>query len=189
MLNSRNLNHLKGFTLLEMIISIGIFVLVATASSVLFNQALNAYRYTTSRMAAAREASLAMDWIVRDIRKKETIAPNIGTPFPIVTLPTNSDADEITIDPPNTEPGATTPVHYHLHVGDTRLWRETTDDGVHSLLAEHVVVGGLTFRYYDVNNNDWTNTPAFINTANRVEIIITTDVNGQRVTLYNVATR
>lgn len=182
----------KGFTLLEMVISIGIFVLVATASSVVFNQALIAYRYTTSRMAAAREAALAMDWIMREIRKKTTVIdvpggfPNIGTPFPIIA---NSDAAQITINHPPAEPGAITSIHYHLDAGDTRLWRERVNEpsSPHDLVA--VNINALNFRYYDVNNNDVTGQPANINTANKVEITITTQVNGQTVTLYNVADR
>jgi prepilin-type N-terminal cleavage/methylation domain-containing protein len=178
MLNSRNLNHLKGFTLLEMIISIGIFVLVATASSVLFNQALNAYRYTTSRMAAAREASLAMDWIVREIRPN----PNTGIVLPISTGGgLVSDGVQITLD---VVPNA---IHYHLHADGAlnTIQRETVDGlgNPHALLARNV--DSLIFGYFDADNEP----VGALDDAKTVEIIIRTRVNEQEFRLYRVIER
>jgi prepilin-type N-terminal cleavage/methylation domain-containing protein len=184
MLNSRNLNHLKGFTLLEMIISIGIFVLVATASSVLFNQALNAYRYTTSRMAAAREAGLAMEWIVRNIRPDAAgVSSTIST-----TGGDISNNVAITLVPPLVG----NKVYYHRHLADNTIQREelnrvTSVSVREDLLAENVV--SLSFAYFNLQNRDllaWGQDP---NGATAVEIIIETQVNGQTFRLYNVANR
>jgi prepilin-type N-terminal cleavage/methylation domain-containing protein len=171
----------RGFTLLEMIISIGIFVLVATASSVLFNQALRAYRYTTSRMAAAREAELAMQWIVRDIRPDPS-----GNPKPILDAGVDdSGPNEISLDMPT---GSN--IHYHLHPDPTipgifTIQRERTQDpgSPHDLLARNVVV--LYFEYFDLANQPVAPTGAVAT----VEIIIETRVNDQTFRLYSVANR
>jgi prepilin-type N-terminal cleavage/methylation domain-containing protein len=164
------LKDFKGFTLLEMIISIGIFVLVATATSVVFNQALRAYSYTTSRMAAVREAELAMEWIVRDIRPDET-----GT---VLAITATSDNDEITL-------GTGNQIHYHRH-NDNTTQREELPAGTHSLLAQGVVQ--LNFTYYNQTNIVETspeNNPA----VRTVEITIITRNNQQEFLLYNVANR
>jgi prepilin-type N-terminal cleavage/methylation domain-containing protein len=173
-LPNSKLQKKDGFTLLEMIISIGIFVLIATASSVLFNQALNAYRYTTSRMAAAREASLAMDWIVRDIRPDPDT-----TRHPIVDA--SSDNTRITLVPdPNSSPNQ---VRYIRLPGDSTIRRVRLNDpgSPQDLLAQNVVA--LSFNYFNPQHQP----PANRNDATMVEIFITTNVNGQEFRLYSVA--
>ena len=169
----------KGFTLLEMIISIGIFVLVATASSVLFNQAIRAYSYTTSRMTAAREAELAMSFILRDIRPDITTGDvsaisTGGFPF--------SDDDEITL-----VPTAGANIHYFRQAATNTIQREEVGVGSF-LLAENVI--RLSFRYFNKDNQDITATLSLDPTAAvTVEIIIETQVNNQNFRLYNLANR
>jgi len=161
-----NLNFKKknAFTLLEMVISIGIFIFVATASSVVFNQALNAYRYTTSRMAAAREAELAMDWIIRDIR--DSTGPLIAP----------SDVTQITI---NTKTVGN--VNYQLLLNGSLM---RTEGGATSLLARGVDF--LIFTYLDAGNVD---VPLPENNANvrLVEVVIVTHNDDQEFRLYNLA--
>lgn len=176
------LQNKDGFTLLEMIISIGVFVLIATASSVLFNQALIAYRSTTSRMAAVREAELAMEWIVRDIR------PELSTSVPFAISVTGGDITNnvaITLLPPTGNK-----IYYHRHLADRTIQREELNrvTGVsvrEDLLAQNV--DQLSFAYFDLQNQDITATPG--GAVRAVEIIIETNVNGQTFRLYNVAGR
>jgi prepilin-type N-terminal cleavage/methylation domain-containing protein len=173
----------RGFTLLEMLISIGIFVLVATASSVVFNQAIRAYSYTTSRMAAAREAELAMEWIVRDIRPDDS-----GNVLDIVTGVPTSDNDEITLNPP--APAPADRIHYYrlpdpANPGFFTIQKQMFDQGAQYLLARNVL--NLRFTYFNAQNQDVT---AFNPSgAVCVEIIIETQVNNQNFRLYNVACR
>lgn len=173
------LKSLKGFTLLEMVISIAIMVLVVTAASVIFNQTLVVYRYSTSRMAAVREAELAMEWIVRDIRPE----PGTGVVLPIssTTDIPPSDADEITLGS----------IHYHLHADplpSTLNTIQREEVGVREdLLAQNVF--SLSFGYFDAQNQDILASGGVPNTARTVEIIIITRNNEQEFRLYNVANR
>ena len=167
------LNFLKieGFTFLEMIICIGIFVLVATASSTLFNHALVAYGFTTSRSAAVREAVLAMQWIKRDIRPNAAgIVLNIQTGTPdMITLQTQDGLSQIN--------------YYVLNFNSIMRRMQTPFFYDDALLAQNVTL--LSFGYFGADN-----LPVGIpNDAKTVQIIITTSVNGREFRLYGVAER
>jgi len=60
-------NYLKSLTLLEMLISIGIISLVMGAVVVALQQALSVFKTNSNKAEVARQASLAADWLVRDI--------------------------------------------------------------------------------------------------------------------------
>ena len=178
----------KGFTLLEMIISIGIFVLVVTASSVVFNQALRAYSYTTSRMAAAREAGLAMDRIMQDIRPDTTTGTK---PILEGIAPRISDNTQIAL----TLPAPEGDVRYHrvadpLNPGFFTIQRQRiyAAGQPNDLLARNVIT--LRFDYYD-NANQALNPalPGLGANTETVEVTIETQVNNQIFRLYNVANR
>ena len=64
---------LTGLTLLEIIISVAIFALVAAAVSLVFNRSLFVYRASTDKNAAAQEAQTATEWLLRDIQSAKDI--------------------------------------------------------------------------------------------------------------------
>lgn len=158
----------KGFTLLEMIISISIMALVAAAASVLFNQSVVAYRYSTDKITVAQEAALAMKWMVYDIELATDITTSGGSSLTILDNATPA---------PNT-------IYYHL-VGN-QIQRNF--NGTDHLLAENVT--GLTFKYYGLTNNTVYSDP--VGTGNKgnlkaIEIDIVTLRNNQEFRLNSVA--
>lgn len=168
-----NLKKKYGFSFLEMIISIGIFVLVATATSVVFNQAIHAYRYSNSRMIAVKEASLAMDWILRDIRPN----PSSGNSSAITAYSADAINGDITLQPPSA--GS---IRYYRQSASGTIQR--SEASVDSLLAKNVTQ--LSFTCYDADNQVIAS-PVGNNNVRAVEINIITQKNNQRFHLNSVA--
>ncbi|HDH31667.1 MAG TPA: prepilin-type N-terminal cleavage/methylation domain-containing protein [Candidatus Wolfebacteria bacterium] len=79
-------SKLKGFTLIELIIAMGIFVIVISIVSVSFIQALRAQRSIAALMEANDNISLVFEQMVREIRTGYRFCTNIA---PILNL----DAD------------------------------------------------------------------------------------------------
>ena len=160
---------LKGFTLLEMVISISILALVATATSVFFNQSLVAYRYSADTISVAQEAGLAMKWIVDDIESPTTTN---------ITAPTGPNEITIVVAGIN--------IHYYMDATDPQNITIQRAEGVTppSLLAEHVQVNGLSFHYYNLTNGQIAYDDPQLKT---VEIDIVTQRHNQVFRLNSVA--
>ncbi len=169
LLNS-NLLKKDGFTLLEMVISIGIFVLVATAAAVVSNQAILAYYTSTAKAFAVREATLAMDWIRQDIRHAVDDLGILPKDLFIDAPPIYTDANQILIN--------NGPIRYH-RVGDT-IKRE--EAGADVLLAQNVTK--LAFNYFN-NETQSLATPVNDPYLRTVEITIVVSKNNQEFCLYS----
>ena len=59
---------INGFTLLEMIIALGIFTFLSVIMATVLSSALSAYLAATYKNEAMLQAKTAMDWLVRDIQ-------------------------------------------------------------------------------------------------------------------------
>ena len=166
----------NGLTLLEIIISIGIFVLVATAVSLVFNRSIFVYGVSTNKQQASQQAAIAMEWLMRDISGATCIyGANSGS---IVLRNPNWDRNPTC--PPCDPPCDPTCgyVKYYLQNPTTLVRNNCTAD---SLLAENLVSLNLT--YYDWHNQPTT----FASAAKEAEITLTTSSGGQKFTLYTVA--
>jgi type II secretory pathway component PulJ len=172
-LSSLKLQGKAGFTFLEMIFSIGIFVLVAAATSAVFNQALRAYRYSNSRMIAVKEGELAMEWIVRDIRPDPSTDKS-----PSITAYNNDGINGyLTLQTATGES-----IRYYRQSSSNTIQRQ--EDGVDSLLAQNVIK--LSFACYNANNQVVSNPVGDAN-VRAVEINIITEQNDQTFHLNSVA--
>ncbi|MEK9183981.1 MAG: type II secretion system protein [Patescibacteria group bacterium] len=58
----------KGFTMIELLVAIGLFIVVISVSSGIFIKSLRTQRQIVSLMAANDNASLALEQIIREIR-------------------------------------------------------------------------------------------------------------------------
>ena len=159
------LKKTKGLTLLEILISIGVFALLATTISVIFNRSLFVYRASTEKNSAAQQGQTAMEWLVRDIQSAYTIVIAEQDRIALV----NSDRSYIC---------------YDWNEDDGTIRRQDCADPNY-LLAEGVIQ--LSLQYYDINNEILSDPVADVLSLKTVEIDITTEQNTQRFRLNSVA--
>jgi prepilin-type N-terminal cleavage/methylation domain-containing protein len=65
----------RGFTLMEMSIVVSLLGLVFTASTVLFLEGRSAVARSEAHVELTRSASLATEWLAREIRSAEKVEP------------------------------------------------------------------------------------------------------------------
>ncbi len=66
----------KGFTMIELLVAIGLFVVVVSVSSGIFIKSLRTQRQIVSLMAANDNASLSLEQIIREIRTGRAFSSN-----------------------------------------------------------------------------------------------------------------
>ncbi|MFH1777105.1 MAG: prepilin-type N-terminal cleavage/methylation domain-containing protein [Candidatus Omnitrophota bacterium] len=154
-----------GVTLLEIIITIGIFTIVAALLSMIFSRFLFVYRTLTDKNIAAEQAQTAMEWIVRDIHAGAVLLKAEASDINIVSL----DNDN---------------VRYYLDVGANQI-KCINCSGTPNLLAEGITL--FTLRYYGINNNEIADPVADITDLRMVEIDITATAGTQEFRLNTVA--
>jgi hypothetical protein len=158
-MNSKlSLKSKEGLTLLEIVISISIFVLVSATISFIFNRALFVYRASINKNKAAQEAQVAMEWLARDIS--------------LATCIYQANANSISLNNPDW--GC---VKYYLSGSTTLLRNDCTSD---YLLSENIA--GFNLNYYDSANQS----TAFTSEIKSVEINLATTSGDQRFDLYSV---
>ncbi|MFH1622219.1 MAG: hypothetical protein ABIA97_03765 [Candidatus Omnitrophota bacterium] len=153
----------SGLTLLEILISIGIFVIVATAISVIFNYSIFVYRTLADKSQVSQSAAIAVDWLVRDIQSASTLVLAQQNDFTLI----NPDASYI---------------NYRLS-GQTIQRKECA--GQSYLLAEDV--SRLSLGYYDENNTVISDPIDNIFSLRAVEIDLTSQKRNQEFRLNTVS--
>ncbi|MFH1622220.1 MAG: prepilin-type N-terminal cleavage/methylation domain-containing protein [Candidatus Omnitrophota bacterium] len=155
---------LKGLTLLEILITIGIFALVAAAISVIFNSSIFVYKNLADKNKASQPNSIAMEWLTRDIS--------------LATCIYEADPNYIVLHSPTV--GSTGGyVKYYLGISNDLKRKSCSVD---HLLAEDLT--SLHFDYYTSLNQPATTLPS---EAEEVEITLKTSSGNQDFTLYSVA--
>jgi type II secretory pathway pseudopilin PulG len=151
----------KGMTLLEIVISITIFVLLSAAFAGIFNQAIFVYRGLKDKNIAAQKAQTAMTWLDRDISSASCIY--------------QANAASISLRNPNWFY-----VKYHLDAVDPTILLRS------DLISDYVVSEGVEnfdLNYFDIAN-DPTSDPLQIET---VEVNLTTSSGAKQFALHTVA--
>ena len=98
---------MKSFTLVEILVVVGILGLVMAGLAMILNSGYTAYNINSCLLDLQQNARLSMDWMVREIRE--------GAPSTINISP---DATRITFDTPNE-----TGIAYYLDSGNNRIIR------------------------------------------------------------------
>ena len=159
----------KALTLLEIILSIGVFVIIATTISLIFGRSLAVYRETSDKNQAAQQAAGAVEWLVRDIQSAYSLsrAEIIGD-YTLLGL----------IDPDSNY------IQYNYTAIDQTLYRQACTD------QNYLVTEDLThfsLGYYDINNvvisDPASNTPDL----RTIEIDMSTQKGNQEFKLNTVA--
>ena len=162
---------INGFTLLEMIIALGIFTFLSAIMATVLSSALSAYRAATGKNEAMLQARTAMDWLVREIESANDPAINL----------TENGASAITFTTPYL-PG----IRYFLNTTNPNNYiiqrRKGAGSSQNDTMAENVT--RFSLQYYDI-----TNTPVTTNFADVrvVEVYINTTRNGQNFEGYTTA--
>ena len=153
--------------LLEMLIAIVIFALVAASISIIFNQSLSVYRFSTDKNSAVQEAQTAMEWLLRDIERAGDIAQN-------------AQSSDITLDP------TTRNIRYYRNAINQTMFREDPVNGS-QLLAEGVTAFSLAYYRQDNTNIPPPISATEIQNIRVVEINISTEKNNKNFDLYSIA--
>ena len=69
-----NKNNKKGFTLVEVIIAMGIFVLVMSSSTVIFSSAFNSYREARNILESVESSQYAMNIMAKTFRTSSVMS-------------------------------------------------------------------------------------------------------------------
>lgn len=72
---------LKGFTLIEVLVSLFIFAIIMIATSQIFASAFQGYRYTRTVQKDAENAQFALNILAKELRTSTVVSPTAG-PFP-----------------------------------------------------------------------------------------------------------
>jgi prepilin-type N-terminal cleavage/methylation domain-containing protein len=78
-MNLKKLKTNKGFTVIELLVSMTLFLIVIGAVSGVFIQSLRAQRITAALITVNNNSSLAIEQIVREIRTGFNFCPTSGT--------------------------------------------------------------------------------------------------------------
>jgi prepilin-type N-terminal cleavage/methylation domain-containing protein len=168
-MRSRTLRDQSGFTLVELMVAMSIFLLILVGIFQVFDPSSKAYSTTERKVNVQQGGRVAMDAMSRQIRMAgyfpENIDANNGNDIltPSVQVATES-ALAVAGDLDGT--GATNVFTFCL--SNAGLWRVRGPIGVAAsytcpsgnnadLLAENVT--GLSFAYFDANNNPVPNPP------------------------------
>lgn len=155
----------KGLTYLEMIISIGIWVLVAVAISTIFNRALIVFRVTTDKNEAIQQAGIAGEWLVDDIQKGYAIL--------------KAEANNITLVDSNLDY-----INYFWNSTNQTITRKVCA-GQSYLLAEGV--SQFSLKYYGIDNQVLATPTNPLLSLKTVEIDMTTEKNSESFRFNTVA--
>jgi len=161
--------NFKAITLIEIVISIGIFVLMAATISAIFQRSLIAYRSASDKNQAAQQATGAMEWLVRDFQSASQIAGVLEGGggvwyFSLIT----PDSNYIT---------------YTCTLGNGRLLRKACND------QDYLVADGLShfsLSFYNINNT-LEGLPAYNPDLRTVEIDMATQKRNEEFRLSTCA--
>jgi len=123
-------------------------------------------------MIAVREATLAMDWIMREIQ------PGSGSSPAITAYSSDATNGDITL-----QPGGVSSIRYYRQSSTGTIQRR--ESATDNLLAQNVT--RLSFTCYDAYNQVVSNPVADNDDVRSVEINIVTQKNNQRFHLNSVA--
>ena len=153
---SKHRTKSKGFSLIEMMVVVGIigFVIIGLVS--FFTGGARSWISGQNQLKAQREARMVMDRMVKEIRGGKSVE-------------TGSDGDTIIVSFPDELGGGN--VKYEL-VGNTISRNDV------NTMIENIPEGGLYFSYYDDQDSS-TGTPT---QASKLRILLQVDVDGDMET-------
>lgn len=149
----------KGHTLLEIVIAVAVFGLVASAVAFVFTRALVIYQNSDQKKEAMQDAQIAKEWLVRDLDATSCIVQAEAT-----TLKLNSDLGKIS---------------YTLQTSSVPYKLMRSANAVNYVLAENI--DSLTFKYFNSANQE---VPPDIE---MVQMTLRATVDEQSFDLYTVA--
>lgn len=118
----------KGYTLVEAIVAMGIFVLIAVLGTGIFTSILSAQRRTIQQQGTAQELRFFQDVVSRDIREAKTIQCNDPDPTH------DERASSFTLS--KTGDINSYPIIYNFDAAQTRPEINKTEGGVPSPLTD-----------------------------------------------------
>lgn len=97
-----NIRCADGFTLVELMITVGLSVMVVSTMLLAYVGSYRAYNQETTAVAASHDSQLAMDWISRDLRAAkcvgQTLGPNTTSDCSVVLQVLSYDSSGIIAD-------------------------------------------------------------------------------------------
>ncbi|MCJ7447758.1 MAG: prepilin-type N-terminal cleavage/methylation domain-containing protein [Bacteroidales bacterium] len=148
----------KGFSLIEMMVALGILSLLIIGSVTFFSGGTRSWVTGQYQLEAQRNARFAMDRMVKEIREGKNIGSGSSETSITVLIP-HFDADG-NIDSDYT-------VTYAL-IDDTTIQRDTNP------LIENVLTGEAIFKYYNNSDTEVTSPDA---TVSKIHINLKVDVD------------
>lgn len=129
------MNTKRGFTIIELLVAMTLFVVVIAATSGAFIQALRTQRATVALIAANSNAALAIEQMMRDIRT--------GSDFFVNDIATVGKGTKLTFL------GANETVTYNWNSAEQSIEKSTETTIAQRLTAENVTVEKLEFKLFD----------------------------------------
>jgi len=180
MTNTRIRSRQQGFSLIELVIGMAIFLLVLLAVYQLFDTGSATYRSGQRKVDVQQNARVALDEIVRQVRTGKYIPedfdpdpatnPSLSNPPGVLlgrdnVLVVYGDLDGMCNPSQAACPASSSRVFLYCVSGSTIIRKVSTDPTQASaftctggdVLAENIT--GLTFTYYDTNNTPMPNPP------------------------------
>ena len=157
-----------GMTYLEILLAIGVWVLVATAISVIFGSSLNVFRSAVDKNEALQRAQIASEWIVRDIQGARGVMKAETYNISLVVEPSLNYVSYA----------------WNSSSPDKKITRRVCSD------PEYLLTQGVTsfaLKYFDVNNQVVTDPVNNIIPIKTIEIDLTSAKNNKTFHLNSVA--
>jgi len=134
--------NLGGFTVIELLVSIGIFSVVMSIAMGGLTQALRSQRQAAAFIAANSNMSLALEQMVREIRVGQELRYATAAECP-------SDPSGSGLSFKRLRAGSSVEVIYCFDAGNKTITREEGGVSVQPIVADNVSVEGLTFTLLD----------------------------------------
>ena len=169
-MRAKALRDQSGFTLVELMVAMSIFLLILVGVFQVFDPSSKAYSTTERKVDVQQGGRVAMDAMSRQIRMAGYFPENIdANNLNDITSPSIQVATESALAIAGDLDGTGATNVFTFCLSNAGLWRVKGPIGVATsytcpsgnnadLLAENVT--GLTFAYFDANNNPVPNPPA-----------------------------